>query len=139
MRVRTFTDRGRGIQFVEGSGPIIPRLGFSWSSPNAAARHQTGDHGPDGSYIEILPKDPRQRSHMGLKDDEEIAIWIEDDRKAPARVFTNADELRAIVELLRANGVEIDPHRRKQRMLAWELAKSFGASDEAAADSRDQS
>jgi hypothetical protein len=118
MLVRTFTNRGRGIEFVEGSGAVVPRL----SNPSEIKIH-------DGGYIEILNSN-------------EIIIWIDPDRsdphgdhhkfkefagekQGPARIFIGVDEIRSIVEFLRANGIEVDPVREKQRNLAWELARTF--------------
>jgi hypothetical protein len=104
MRVRAFTQRGTGTEFVEGSGPVIGRHGAEGSG-------EDGEH-IVGGYMQILSEN-------------EITLWLEhgDDR---ARVFATVDEIRTIVEFLRSNGIEVDRARERQRKLAEDLAGSFG-------------
>ena len=48
-----------------------------------------------------------------------------------AEVCLTLDELRMVVEALRAKGIEIDPLREKQRKVAWALSQSLGLPEEA--------
>jgi hypothetical protein len=104
MRVRTFTQRGTGTEFVEGSGPVI-------------GRHGAEGLGEDGELI--------VGSYMQILSENEITLWLEQGNER-ARVFATVDEIQTIVEFLRSNGIEVDRSRERQRKLAEDLAGCFG-------------
>jgi len=63
--------------------------------------------------ISISPLDGRVQIRVG-------------EHSKPGWVLVSIDELRAVIDFLRASGIEIDPEREDQRRLAWQLAESLG-------------
>jgi hypothetical protein len=58
-------------------------------------------------------------------EDNRVEIKAGDGHKA-ARVYVSIDEVRTVVSALRAQGIDLDPARERQRQLVAELAESFG-------------